>query len=241
MLSRGHVLGVVLLALASFLFLSPATAQKEDKEIEVESKAVIYKAAAAIDFRGTFGLDWQCLGSVGARIDKLRRDCDPVALALVAKEVQIAEEISGKEATITAEKLLKEAIVMVKERDHSSELQALAKLIKDSAVSDALQAQAKDAKIREDKEAMKFKAGEEDRGIHYLRVRNNHYYPAHVHVNSHVVGTVPKRSTRTFHLPHAQYLNAKYTRLYAHELAGGKHTWSKTVIGKIATYNWVLN
>jgi hypothetical protein len=113
----------------SAIALSDDTAQNkpEDKQV-VESKATHHAAAKSVNFRKELNLPFRSLGTLGTRVDAARRASDPVALAHTANELAVAENVSGKKASITSSALLKESAQLAKLRKQAAELRAVAKI-----------------------------------------------------------------------------------------------------------------
>ena len=65
---------------------------------------------------------------VMSAIEHCRTAADPVGLAAAAKELAVAEAVSGKKAAVTSATISKEAIDLAKLRNSSQELSAVAYL-----------------------------------------------------------------------------------------------------------------
>jgi hypothetical protein len=96
----------------------------QDQQV-VKSKAVPKPAAASVNFKKELGLPYPSLGTLGARIDAARRAPDPVALAQAASELNVAEKVSGKQASITSPEVLAEAAELASLRKQEAELKAV--------------------------------------------------------------------------------------------------------------------
>jgi hypothetical protein len=96
----------------------------QDQQV-VKSKAVPKTAAASVNFKKELVLSYPTLGTLGARIDAARRAPDPVALANAASELNVAESVSGKKASITSPEVLAEAAELAKLRKQEAELKAV--------------------------------------------------------------------------------------------------------------------
>jgi hypothetical protein len=122
--------GLALVAVLSLLSLSFAQQPKkdapapEDKEV-VDSKAVQRPAAASVNFRKELNLPFPSLSTLGPRIAAARRASDPVALAHAAGELAVAENVSGKKASLTSAALIKESAELARLRRQHAELQAV--------------------------------------------------------------------------------------------------------------------
>jgi hypothetical protein len=112
---------------AALLVAALAAAQqpkKDDKQV-VDTKGQKGTPAATVDFNKQLGLPFPSLGTLGSRIDAARRAPDPVALAHAANELAVAEQVSGKQASVTSAAVLKEAAELARLRREAAELKAL--------------------------------------------------------------------------------------------------------------------
>jgi hypothetical protein len=189
----GLVLGAIALAAlvgSSGAKNKAANANKADTK-GLASKSTKVTLATTIDFSDAFGLSFDSLGTLGTRIEAVRKSPDPVALALLATELAIAEKVSDKTATLTAETLLKEAVDMAKQRHASKELTAVAMLVKDTATKEKLVKLSKLAATYEKEATEAFKNKEKPKGVWgYLTVRNNTGNQISIYVNGRYYGYV---------------------------------------------------
>jgi hypothetical protein len=81
-----------------------------------------------VNFRKQLGVSYPSLATLGSRIDAARRAPDPVALAHTASELYVAEQVSGKQASLTSAAVLKEASELASLRRQVAELQAVNKV-----------------------------------------------------------------------------------------------------------------
>jgi uncharacterized protein (TIGR03000 family) len=105
----------------------PSTAEPSppaDQEV-VKSVAVPQAAAASVNFRKELNLPFPSLTTLGGRIDAARRAPDPVVLANAASELKVAEQVSGKTASLTSKQVLQEAAELATLRRQDAELQAV--------------------------------------------------------------------------------------------------------------------
>jgi hypothetical protein len=177
------------------VLLLSAVAQAQDKADEkatkVETKGVPRTSAATVDFQNSLGLSFDSLASLGTRIEHCRTAADPVGLAAAAKELAVAEAVSGKKATVTSDAISKEAIELAKLRNSSQELSAVAYLSGDDAAADLKKAAAA-AKQAEADRASALAAGEEPKGDHhFMHVHNHHAHPVQIYHNGYHSGYVP--------------------------------------------------
>jgi hypothetical protein len=121
---------VLFAALASFAPGQPPAKEDPaaaDKEV-ADSKAATRPAAASVNFRKELNLPFATLGTLGPRVASARKAHDPVALAHAAGELAVAENVSGKKASLTSADLIKESAELAKLRQQSAELQAVLKV-----------------------------------------------------------------------------------------------------------------
>src|SRR5262249_25101990 len=86
------------------------------------------KSAAGVNFANELGLGFPSLANMGARIEAARFLNDPVGLAGAARELAVAEKVSGKQTSITADQLNKGAVQPAKYRYQPAEMKAVAEL-----------------------------------------------------------------------------------------------------------------
>ena len=123
------MLGLMLLAAGVVSAAEPEKPKAGAKGTTIKVKATTAVSAATIDFRKELGLPFESLAWLGGRIERSRTDADPVGLAACAQELQAAEKVAGKQASLTAAALTAEVIETVKLRDDSKELAAVALLV----------------------------------------------------------------------------------------------------------------
>jgi hypothetical protein len=232
-LTLGVLLLGVLVALAPVAGAEEAKkeAPKDGKVLETKSEA--YQSAAAIDFASALGLPFPSLTTLGGRIEAARLATDPVALAVAAHELSVAEKVSGKKAGITCDALAKEAVELATVRGRSSELKAVALLAKGEARKELTMLAAKAVKT-EAEDAKRAELGDAPRGIRGELVVNNHSrHGVVVFVNGARMGWVREGQRAHFHLhTHGE------TRLMAE--GGGRH-WHEHVRGEFNRYEWRLH
>jgi hypothetical protein len=141
MFRRRGLVGVALLGFATLacLVTRPATGAddpaSQDKEV-VDSKAMPRPAAASIPFRKELNLSYPTLGTLGSRIDAARRAHDPVALANMAHELSVAEDVSGKKASLTSATLMTEAAQLAALKRQEKELEAVLRVTNQVAIAE---------------------------------------------------------------------------------------------------------
>jgi hypothetical protein len=130
--ARRAALALSLLSLLLLTTLLPAQPGKDQPLPEdpqkVDTKATRVTPAASIPFRTQFGLPYPSLNTLGTRIDAARRASDPIALGHAASELSLAENVSGKKASLTSQMLLKEAAEAARLRKREAELRGLLRL-----------------------------------------------------------------------------------------------------------------
>jgi hypothetical protein len=153
--------GLALLAAAIAAPLIGDEPKKESGKVKsFESKGEPMKTWAGTNFASALGLNLRNLTTLGPRIDQAELLPDPVALALMARELAIAEQIAKKKADLTSTALLKEAVYLAKLRDDPEELQAVASLSEKEARKELVALADKAAKAADDR-----KNGERKKGL----------------------------------------------------------------------------
>jgi hypothetical protein len=125
MASRLALLALIVLGVVSLAPLVPGQDPAADDKQTVESKATKRPKAASVPVRQALSLPYPSLNTLGSRIDAARRANDPVALANAASELNVAESVSGKKASLTSSLLMKESAELAQMRKQQKELEAL--------------------------------------------------------------------------------------------------------------------
>ncbi|MGE3806191.1 MAG: hypothetical protein AB7K24_16085, partial [Gemmataceae bacterium] len=94
---------LIVLAAASVDGQDADPAKKDQQTVTTKG---VKKSASQVDFRKELGVSYPSLGTLGSRIDAARRAHDPVALAHAASELNTAEQISKKKASLTSQELI---------------------------------------------------------------------------------------------------------------------------------------
>lgn len=156
-----------------------------------------YVAATSVDFSSELGLNFASLSGLGARIEQCRTvRPDPVGLAATAKELGVAEKVSGKKANLTSAALMKEAVEMAKVRFDAQELRGLLLYVDDEDCHDELEIIAHSA--------MQAAKGRRNNGIRAnavsvtLSVHNKSSRSARVFYNQRFVGTLKPNGREEF-------------------------------------------
>jgi len=202
--------------------------KKADKpeDLTEGTKQEKYTVATTVGFDAAFGLNFPSLSTVGARIDKARRAADPVSLALAAKELEVAETVSTKKASLTAKELMSEAVELGKLRNDAKELKALSLLV------------STEDKTKEnlEKAAEKAEKDEGTRGIRArLTVHNYRNNQLQLYYNGYEVGTVPPRASRAFRINDTS--GSDFT-LRAADHFGRR--WGKSYSGSFTNFTWTI-
>jgi len=228
---RGAALLCGLCLLTNLGLRSALADDKEKKEQNIETKSAEAKDASSVNFAKDLGLSLAGLRTLGQRIDAARAEPDPVALALAAKELEAAEQVSGKKASLTSADLVKEAVQVARDRNIPDELKAVAKLVPDSKeLEEQAEKTAKEIQRRKDGETQKAITGT-------LTVHNHTRWYIDVHVNGFKRGTVA---------PFGNFYVGVYdwprmtTRLFG-RAPGVNITWGPAFISQdFNHYNWHL-
>jgi len=156
-------------------------------------------AACRVNFTKELGLSLDYLGSIGHRISQARKGPDPVDLALAAQALSVAETVSGKKASITAEQVQTEALELVKMRGFSSELSAVALVI--PAAKQDLEKLAIIAKKREEETKQQTDSVETSKALFdTLTVANHAGECLRIYVSGRYVGEVHQGQTAYFNV-----------------------------------------
>jgi hypothetical protein len=197
-------------------------------EQNIESKKE--KAPPVPDFARSYGLPFESVSTLGSRLVDARQKYDPIALALIATEIGIAEKVSGKRADLTAGDVKKEAVELAIMRRRGLELTAMSLMVSDEAVAKKLTDLAEKAKQEEADRVARFKSGERDKGIHVLEVRNTTPVPVSVRINGIHLGWVQGVSqvvfnTSQFYEPNQIFLSAhdQFGDIFRSEYHTGRH------------------
>jgi hypothetical protein len=227
-------LAALLLALAPFTSAEEPKAASKEEAGKLSTPSKEYKSAAAIDFSSELELAFPGLTTLGGRIEMARRLGDPVGLSLAAKELAVAEKVSDKKASLTAEALAKEAAGLALARDKSRELAAVALLSANAETAKTLTMAARLAAKGEADDTAKIKLGEKGRGIEGRLVVHNHFrHGVRVYVNGNFVGHVHGGGHAHFHV----HTHGRETRLRAE---GSGREWRQHVDGHHHFYDWTL-
>ena len=155
----------------------------------------------AVYFQQELGLTMEFLTNLGTRIETARKSPDPVMLASAAKDLAVAERVSGKTAKLTSAQLSQEAAELAMLRDVPVELNSIALLLDDFPVARELEKAAKLAETRHKEAAAAEERGERPKGIRgYLTIKNYTSQAATIYYNGYRLGTLPPYSMRSRHI-----------------------------------------
>jgi hypothetical protein len=200
----------------------------------IESKVGAAKSAATVDFATELGVGLSTLTGLGVRIEQARQAADPVGLASAARDLAVAEKVSGKEAGVTAKELTKEAIQLGKRRYDATELLALAEMVGPTGGKDlrelAKKARARAATAKKDKEEGK------DRGIQgTLHVDSRVGATLFIYVDGNFKGTVAPGGDSFFYIGQTA---GETTYLTARTVDG--RSVSNSVSAAVFDFKWTI-
>jgi hypothetical protein len=227
------------LLLGTLASLCPADEPKKDDQQKVESKAEKRTPATTVDFRKQLNLPFQSLGTLGARIETARK-ADPVGLAHAANELAVAEQVSGKTASMTSKQLLQESAELAAMRHQVAELQAVLhihnQLTAESERIAYLKQAIADAKKRQQEETELVQKNEEPTGPRKVVINNYSTQFADIYVNGNLKVMVAPGQSSWFMIEHKW--NPTVLRAYGNEDTTG---WGPRYIwGTFKTYTWNL-
>ena len=193
-------------------------------------------AACRVNFTKELGLSLEYLGTIGHRISQARKTPDPVDLALAAQALSVAEQVSGKKASITAEQVRKEALELTKLRGYSNELKAMALIVPEAKAD--LEKLAVVAEKREAENKAKTESGESEKGIFGRLVVINHSGEClHVYASGHYLGLVHEGTTMSFHVH--DHNNPSHLDAYCAE--EGELVSEQNVWGHVHHFHWHIH
>lgn len=233
----GVGLAILLGLIAACAVAVPSRADDKAKEDKGEKERTIVKTKHQkitpfkADFHEVFNLGLPAVNSLPGRIIGARRNPNPIALALLSKEVQALEEVVGKKASITSTALADEAVKMAANRNIPAELRVVAKLLGKHKEEEKLLAQADKTE-----DAQKANAKSPKGITEYLIVRNNTKYYARIYVNDVDRGIVGPYSSLRVYVGDSPFAT---TKLYAD--AGVGHWGPRNVSNAVANVTWDLD
>jgi hypothetical protein len=238
-LALASCLGLACFALAAQPAADDPAAQ--DKEV-VDSKVTRRPSAATINFRKELNLPFATLGTLGPRIAAARRSPDPVALAHAASELNVAEKVSGKKASLTSATLIKEAAQLAALRRQQSELEATLKVSQQIAAEkqniELLNQSIALAKEQAKQATEAIQRNQEPTWAPRTVVVNNYTTQyLDVYVNGNLKGNVPPGQQQVWTIEHRW--NPTVLTAYGNE---DSETWGPRYIwGRFKKYTWNIN
>lgn len=229
--------------MATFGLAQDAKKAGDQKEIKLES--TISKdgkpcacQASTMNFCKELGVPLEYLNGLGNRIHQARRAPDPVELALSAQSLAVAEKVAGKKAPLTSDDVLKEALMLGKQRGISAELAALKTIVTDEKIQQELSKELASAKTREEEEKSAVKSGERTRALFGDLIVINHSGEClRIFVSGRYRGTVHEGQTGYIHVHDHNY----HTELTAICEEGGEVVSTACSEGHQHRYVWHIH
>lgn len=217
--------------------------QKEEQV--VTSKPTQRFPATAVNFKKEFGLPFDSLSTLGARVEQARRKPDPVALAHAASELAVAEQVSKKQASITSKALLAEAAQLAQLRRQAAELKAVYALKQQIANEEGdvarwskLITQAETTTAQE--KAAALQNTEPTNAPRWVRLNNYTTQYLDLWVNGYYRMQVPPGESRWCLLDHR--INPTVLTAWGDQDEGGlTNQWRRELWGNFRTYTWNIN
>jgi uncharacterized protein (TIGR03000 family) len=223
-------------------YLPSANGQTPKDQQVINSKATKRTAATSVNFRKQLGLSYASLTTLGSRIDAAHKAGDPVALAHAANELYVAEQVSGKQASVTSGAVLKEAAELAKLRRQVAELQAVNRVAQQMASEQDLVSNLRQ-QITEANQAAQAEQQAYQQNLEPnwspRRVLVNNYTTQYVtiYINGQYQGEVTPGGQQTFVI--TQRWNPVYLSGYGDQ---DIDKWGPfTVWGQFKVYTWNLN
>lgn len=193
--------------------------------------------AATVNFAKELGASLGYLDSLGHEIFQARKDADPVALALAAQGLAVAEQVAGKKAAITSDQLMKEAAELAQEREYSEELTAVALLVPDSATRDQLNEEAETSRKAEAAAKKALEEGERSRELFgTLEVHNHSSECVNIYVSGRPYGIVHAGQIAHYHV----HDHSHVTSLQAYCAEEGEYITGEGIHGHAHYYVWEI-
>jgi hypothetical protein len=187
-------------------------------------------------------LPFPSLSTLGARIDAARRAPDPVALANAASELNVAEQVSGKKASLTSRQVLQEAAELASLRKQAAELKAVLQVSNQVTFEEervaALRKQVDLAQAQTRADQQAFQRNQEPTAAPRQVVVNNYTTQyMDVYVNGFYKAQVLPGTTQVLTIEHRW--NPTVLKAYGNE---DMSTWGpRYVWGEFTKYTWNLN
>jgi hypothetical protein len=219
----------------------PDDPTSQDKQ-EVKSKAVP-RRAASVNFKKELGLSYPSLGTLGARIDAARRAPDPVTLAHAASELDVAEKVSGKKASITSPDVLAEAAELASLRKQEAELKAVLQVSNQVLVAEervaSLKKQIALAQAQTKRDQQAFQKNQEPSTTPIQVVVNNHTTQSvEILVNGYDRVLVAPKASQVLTVEHPSSPTVPIV-LYAFGTEDDMSIWGpRNIWGQFTKYKW---
>lgn len=217
-----RTVAALLLAGVAFAGLQAGEGAGEKGKIKVYAPTSQIKTTpvATLDFKKALDLGFDSLGSLGGRIDRARKDADPVGLAAAASELRVAEQVSGNTAKVTAADLAAEAVELAKMRNSAKELKAVSLLLPEGKARTSLASAADAAKKKEAEDAAQIKKGVRMKGLNgRLEINNVTGHDFNIIINGQVRGVSTKYADQQVYVYHGPHTN---TVIQAHSTTNGR-------------------
>jgi uncharacterized protein (TIGR03000 family) len=209
---------------------------------EVVKSVAVPQAAASVNFRKELNLPFRSLATLGGRIDAARRAPDPVALANAASELKVAEQVSGKTASLTSKQVLQEAAELAALRKQDAELKAVLQtsdqvmMEEDRVANLRKQIALAQAQTRADQQALQ-QNQQPTAAPRQVVVNNYTTQYIDVYVNGYYKAQVLPGTTQVLTIEHRW--NPTVLKAYGNE---DMSTWGPRYIwGEFTKYTWNLN
>jgi hypothetical protein len=223
---------------------SKGEGKEKDSQVET-SKAVKRVPATTINFKNAYGLPFDSLATLGSRIDAARRKLDPVALAHAARELNVAEKLSGTTASLKSTALLAEAKELAAMRRQVAELKAVYAVHQQIASAEIKEEEhvnywktkieLAEKTTREEREALAAKKAPVDVPPMVL-VNNNSSEPVQVAINGNFGAEIPAGTSKWC----AVQNNWQPITMTAYGDTDGRYWTRPAIWGTFKTYTWNL-
>lgn len=164
--------------------------------------------ALTLNFRKELGVALDYLTPLGRQISDARTSPDPVALAIAANNLAVAERIAGKRAGVTADAVLAEAIELAKLRLRAPELTAMALLVADPKLQAEFRELADAATQADQARRLELEEGIENKAIHgFVYVTNHTCESLTIYIDGAAVGCAPPHQRAAFSVCAPEHCN----------------------------------
>ncbi|MCC9606105.1 hypothetical protein LOC68_19555 [Blastopirellula sp. JC732] len=227
----------------ALLVVTLASAVRADDKVITSEKAQAHQCvcrACYVNFTKEFGVPLEFLGSLGHSIHDARLAPDPAGLAICSRSLAVAEQVSGKKASVTSDEVMSDAIRLAKLRGVSTELEAVKLMVSDDAVKKELTEAIEDAKVREEEakqDAEAIAKGEQTKQLFgRLTVYNQCGECVRVYAGGRYLGVVHEGQAACFHVHNHDY----HTELEAYCVEEGHLVSADCSEGHRHSYTWYI-